>query len=362
MTARERADASARTSSRDGCSPSRRRWPRRIRDGIAWPTAFGAPRNFSAPPRARRSRFAAMPVRVAACPTLTFQIPTRRRRARSPSRIHDRTARARRRHGTHAQHAAPVPVLDRDRFARGHRHDRARRRTPAGGRPHPARVRRRHRRLQLHRSRVAAVRCARTRWRSGAERVRADGARGGAALRRGGAAPRARRAAAAGADGRGVSRDGGRRRDRAAHGQLSARGCEHRHPDRALSLRRHGLGHLPRRGISRGARGRAPQHHRRVRTRDEDERGRVVDGVAVRALPEEQGLGGRGLLQREGTGSLLPRSAGGARRGRSRHVRDARRAVRAVPERALLRAVQGGQRVAQHAALERGAAGQRAAA
>ena len=87
----------------------------------------------------------------------------------------------------------------------------------------------------------------------------------------------------------------------------------------------------------------------------------MADGIALCALPEEQGLGGRRVLQCEGPGSLLPRPARGARGERSRDVRDARRSLRAVPERALLRALQGGQRLAQHVALERGAVGERAA-
>ena len=67
-----------------------------------------------------------------------------------------------------------------------------------------------------------------------------------------------------------------RRRRRAAHGRLSQGRLAHGHSRRRLSRRRHRRADLPRRRFPHRARGGAPEHHRRVRARDEDERGRVA--------------------------------------------------------------------------------------
>ena len=50
---------------------------------------------------------------------------------------------------------------------------------------------------------------------------------------------------------------------------------------------------LSRRRFSRRPRGGAPEHHRRLRARDEDECRRVAARVDLRALPGEQGLRSR---------------------------------------------------------------------
>ena len=48
-------------------------------------------------------------------------------------------------------------------------------------------------------------------------------------------------------------------------------------------------------------RSRAPEHHRRLGSRDEDERGRVAAAVDLRALSGAEGIDRGGVLQREGT-------------------------------------------------------------
>ena len=148
--------------------------------------------------------------------------------------------------------------------------------------------------------------------------ARRDGSHRDSALHGGGAAPGARGAAAAGADGARLSRRRRRRRHRAAHGRLSQGRIAHRDSDRRVSRRRHRRADLSRRRFPPRTRGGAPQHHRRVRSRDEDERDRVDAGIDLHALSRTKRVGRRGLLQREGTRPLLSRPAGRDRRRRPR--------------------------------------------
>ena len=103
-------------------------------------------------------------------------------------------------------------------------------------------------------------------------------------------------------------------------------------PDRRVPCRRHGRADLRRRGFPARAGSRAPDRHRSVGSRDQDERGGMAARIDLRAFSGGQGIGRGRLLQREGAGPLLSRSAGdGADRRRPRAVREARRAAAAIP-------------------------------
>ena len=110
-------------------------------------------------------------------------------------------------------------------------------------------------------------------------------ARGDPPLHRGGAAADPRGAAAAGADGRRCFSP--TTNDVAVALRMDGylkRGSAHGHSDRRVSRRRHRRADLPRCGFSHRARSGAPEHHRRVRARDEDERDRVDPVVDLHAL------------------------------------------------------------------------------
>ena len=137
-----------------------------------------------------------------------------------------------------------------------------------------------------------------------------DRASGDPPLHCGSSAADPRGAAAAGADGRGFPRGRGRCRHRAANGRLSEGRREHRNSGRSLSRRRDGFGDLSRRRLSARSRGGAPQHLGHVGPRDEDERRRVAARFGVHPFSREQRLDRGGVLQRERSRPLLPRSAG----------------------------------------------------
>ena len=142
-------------------------------------------------------------------------------------------------------------------------------------------------------------------------------------------------------------------------------GQPHRHPDRRVPRRRHRFADLPRRRLPARARGGAPQHHRRLRPRDEDERGRVAArSRSSRTFPESKGSIAAVLLQREGPGPLLPRPARRARlEDGPRAVREDAACAPAPFENVRYFAPYNVEGVhAQHAAVERGAARQRHAA
>ena len=115
---------------------------------------------------------------------------------------------------------------------------------------------------------------------------------------------------------------------------------------------------LPRRRLPARPRGGAPQHHRRLRPRHQDQRGRVPAGEHLPDLPGAQGQRRRGLLQREGARPLLPRPAGRARR-RGPTARTSGWACAAEPfdDVRYYAPVQGRRREPQHAAHPRGARG-----
>ena len=196
--------------------------------------------------------------------------------------------RPRRRHRAPAEHAARVPLLDRARLAGRHRHDRARRRTRRRSNgADPAHLRRRHRRVQLHRPR--SRRCT-TSSGTTARRERAAFAATDRAEIRLYTAAVLRQIPEEPLQpvpmGAGVPRRRRRRRRRAAHGRLPA--SEGAHTGIPIGVYRAGgtdVADLSRRRLPPRARGGAPQHHRRLGARDEDQRGRVAALVDLRALP-----------------------------------------------------------------------------
>ena len=135
-----------------------------------------------------------------------------------------------------------------------------------------------------------------------------------------------------------------------------------RHPGWTLCGGRAGVAGVPRLRLSARPRGGASQHHRRLRTRDQDQRRRVPPHQHLPDVSRAQGQCGGALLQREGPGPLLPRSGGHAERRGPPAVRPPRPAAGAVRGRALLRAVQGRRRQPEYAAHQRGALGQHAPA
>ena len=137
----------------------------------------------------------------------------------------------------------------------------------------------------------------------------ADRPGGDPALHGRGAAADSRGAAAARAARRGLARGRRRRPARAPDGQLHRRGASQRRADRSLRRRRTRVTGLPRLRLPPRTRGGAPQHHRGVGPRHQDERGRVPARQHLPDLSRPQGLGRRGLLQRQGAGSLLSRPA-----------------------------------------------------
>ena len=171
--------------------------------------------------------------------------------------------------------------------------------------------------------------------------ARGDRARGDPAVHGGRAASVPRRAAAAGADGRGLSRRRQRRRGRAANGRLPQGRIAHGHSDRRVSRRRHRRADLPRCGFSHRARSGASQHHRRLRTRHEDERDRV-DPVArsSRTFPEQKGSVAAVCFNVKGPDLCFLDQPGDIDDGGSRALREVRRPARAIRERSVLRAVQ----------------------
>ena len=154
-------------------------------------------------------------------------------------------------------------------------------------------------------------------------------------------------------------RRGSRRAGRAPDGQLPSRRREHRNSDRRLPRRRHRRGDLPRRRFPARARGRSPEHHRRIGSCHQDQRGRVAARIAVQTFPGREGLDRGRLLQRQRPGPLLSRSTGENRRLRRDFVREAGRRAEAVRERRVFRAVHGERARPQHFPEQRGAAGQR---
>ena len=259
-------------------------------------------------------------------------------------------------HGAKAKHSARVPFLDGAGFAGRDRHDRARRR----GRAARSRsLRHGGRGLELHRSRNAAAR-----------RTSATMAR-----RRRGRSPPTERAeirlytAAVLRQmpeeplqpvpmGQVFLADDEDVASRCAWTATSKPESRTGIPVGRVPRRRHRLADLPRRGFSPRPRGRAPQHHRRVRPGDEDQRRRVdCCSSHLRALPGEQGVGRRGVLQRQRARTCCFLDQPGELDDATAALYEKlRRAAGAVRERALLRAVQAGRLLAEHAALERGAA------
>ena len=280
--ARARSDVGARARRGGGAQGRRGAGHRRARRrGVALDSRRGA----------RRSHF---PTRggtrwCMACATAKNScepLDDRRRSIRSIRSRHFPRARPRRRHRAEAEHAARVPFLDGARFAGRHRDDRARRGRASG-------------RTGRFRAIYGVVveGFSYTDLQTPLHDVLGhDGTPGGASLA---ATERAEIRLYTAAVlrqvpeeplqpvpmGAGVSRRRRRRRRRAAHGRLSAAtDARTAIPDRRLSRRRHRRADLSRRRLSARPRGGAPQHHRRVRARDEDERGRVAPAVDLRAL------------------------------------------------------------------------------
>jgi len=259
--------------------------------------------------------------------------------------------RPRGRHRAQAGDAAPVPLLDRERDPDRYRGHRPGRNVGAWGAGRRAcGVRRRDGRVRLLGPGHSAPRRRGCRRGPGARGGSADRAPGDSAVDRGSAAADPRGAAATRAARSGAR--GGRRRRGAgpADGRLCGRGAAHGDPDRPLHLRRTGGAGLPRRRLPARPGGGAPEHLRRLGAGDEDERRRVPAGVHLSAFPRPQGTHRRGVLQREGARSLLPRPAGRAGRGGPAPLRAAGGGAAPLRPCALFRAVQGGRREPQHAA------------
>ncbi len=100
-------------------------------------------------------------------------------------------------------------------------------------------------------------------------------------------------------------------RDGAPDGRLHRRRARHRDSGGHLRRGRAGGPGVPRRRLPAGPRSGAPQHHRRVGTGHQDERGGVLPHQHLPDVSGAQRVGGGALLQREGARPLLPRSAGG---------------------------------------------------
>ena len=134
-------------------------------------------------------------------------------------------------------------------------------------------------------------------------------ARGDPPLHRRRAPPGARGAAAAGPARRGAPRDRRRRAHGAPDGRIHRRRAPDRHSGRHLRRGGPRRAGVPRRRLPPRPRGGASQHHRRLGARHQDQRGGVPALEHLPDLSGAQGLGRGGLLQREGSRSLLPRPA-----------------------------------------------------